>query len=78
MKELEPNISIEKTQFTFSRHFGGMSHNYVCAVCKENSAVQDCSVGILQPCWNCQFEKGYFLVKFNWFSKLLFKIGWIK
>ena len=78
MKELDPDIQVEKTEFIFSRHFMGMSHNYVCAVCKDESAVQDCDTGLLQPCWKCQTEKGYVLIKINRFVKFLDRIGLIK
>lgn len=78
MKEIEPDKEVSKTEFIFSRHFMGMSHNYYCAVCKEQSAVQDCDSGILQPCWDCQTKKGYVLIKINWFLKLMDKIGFIK
>lgn len=78
MKELEPDQDVRKSEFVFSRHFMGMSHNYVCAVCKENSAVQDCSSGILQPCWDCQTKKGYVLVRLNKFLIFLDKLGLIK
>lgn len=78
VRELDPDQDVEKSEFVFSRHFMGMSHNYCCAVCKEQSAVQDCSTGILQPCWDCQTKKGYVLVKLNRFLIFLAKIGGLK
>ncbi len=78
MIELPPNIEVEKVEFAFSRHFMGMNHNYYCAVCKEHSAVQDCSTGILQPCWICQTRQGYVLVKINWLTRILDKFGFIR
>ncbi len=75
MKELEPDRDVPKDEFIFSRHFMGMSRNHVCAVCKENSATQDCSSGILQPCWDCYTKKGYMIIKLNKFIKLLIWLG---
>ena len=46
-----------------------MSHNYLCAVCRERVAVINTNTGILQPCWGCQ--KTYKLIKLNWFDKLI-------
>lgn len=54
MKEVTWNTPIEKAEFIFKREFMIMEHNYLCAVCKEKSAVQDTNTGILQPCWGCQ------------------------
>lgn len=54
MKEVKWNEPIEKAEFVFKREFMMMEHNYLCAVCKEKSAVQDTHTGILQPCWECQ------------------------
>lgn len=54
MKEVIWGTPIEKAEFIFSREFMIMSHNYLCAVCKEASAVQDTHTGVLQPCWRCQ------------------------
>lgn len=48
---------------------GGMEHNYLCAVCRKESAVLECNTGILQPCWECQ--KKYKLVRLNWIDRLL-------
>jgi hypothetical protein len=76
VREVEENVTIEKAEFVYKRIFMGMEHNYLCAVCKENSGVQDCSKGIMQPCWECQ-KKGYVLVKINWLVKLFDKLGFI-
>jgi ribosomal protein L37AE/L43A len=62
MKEVDWSEPIEKAEFVFKRMAMLMEHNYLCAVCKENSAVQNVSDGILQPCWDCQ-NKGYILCK---------------
>ena len=69
MKEVPWNTKIEKAEFTFAREAMMMKHNYLCGVCKEKSAVQDCTTGILQPCWDCQ--KNYLVVKLNWIDRLL-------
>lgn len=53
MKEVSWGTPIEKAEFVFKREFMIMEHNYLCAICKENSAVQDINSGILQPCWVC-------------------------
>lgn len=66
----------EMTPYTFHRVFMAQLHNYYCAVCKENSAVADCSTGILQPCWDCM-AKGYELRKANWLAMFLKSIGLI-
>lgn len=68
MRELPEGTLIEKAEFVFSRHFMGMDHNYLCAVCKTNSGIQDCHSGILQPCWKCQ--KKYRVMKVNWLTRL--------
>lgn len=69
MKEVGPGTNIEKAEFVFRRFFMGMDHNYLCACCKEKSAVQEIHTGVLQPCWDCQ--KTYKIIKLNWFDKLL-------
>jgi hypothetical protein len=70
MKQVPFGTNIEKSEFVYSIGFMCMEHNYLCAICKENSAVQDTHLGILQPCWICQkyFTK---LRKKNWFDKIL-------
>jgi ribosomal protein L37AE/L43A len=70
MKEVSWEIPIEKAEFIFKREFMLMEHNYLCAVCKELSAVQNTSTGILEPCWECQ-KRGYALIKKTWIDKLL-------
>lgn len=77
MKEVPFGTKIEKAEFIFSREFMIMEHNYLCAVCKENSAVQETHTGVLQPCWDCQ-KRGFQIVKINGLVKLLDKIGLIK
>lgn len=54
MKEVSWDTEIEKAEFIFAREFMAMKHNYLCAVCKDKSAVQDTHSGVLQPCWDCQ------------------------
>lgn len=60
---------VPKTPFKYCIHGPAMSHNYLCAVCKDNSAVNDGNTGHLQPCWECQ-DKGYELIKHNWLTRL--------
>lgn len=56
------------------QHIGvGMSHNYLCAVCRETKAVLECWHGILQPCWSCQ-GRGYKLIRFNRVTKYLYNL----
>lgn len=62
---------VPKTPFKYCMIGPGMSHNYLCAVCKEESAVNEGWTGHLQPCWKCQ--KDYRLVKLNWFLRLFIK-----
>jgi len=52
--EVPYGTKIEKAEFVFSREFMFFEHNYLCAVCKKFSAVQDTHTGVLQPCWTCQ------------------------
>lgn len=77
VQEVPWGTKIEKAPYIFAREFMMQEHNYLCAVCREESAVIDCDAGILQPCWTCQ-KNGYVLVKLNWFVILLDKIGWIR
>lgn len=72
MKEVAWNEPIEKAEFVFKREFMLMEHNYLCACCKEKSAVQDTNKGVLLPCWDCQ-KQGYKLYKFEKGSF----IGWL-
>jgi len=49
-----------------------MTHDYSCPVCREHSAVMDCSTGLMQPCRKCQ-DNGYRLIKQGkrkWWQKL--------
>ena len=70
MIRLADDQEVEKIPFTYSTHFMGMRHNYVCSVCKDESGVQNCNTGILEPCRTCQ-QKGYRVIKLTWFDKLL-------
>ncbi len=69
MKEVPWAQDIPKAEFTFAREFMAMKHNYLCAVCKERSAVQETNTGILQPCWDCQKVMTRIKRK-TWFDKL--------
>lgn len=68
IREAKPNEQIKMAEYVYRIHGPIQGHNYYCAVCRESSAVIDCSTGILQPCWECQ--KTYKLIKLNWFLKL--------
>lgn len=68
MREVDYNEEIPKVEFVFARMFMDMKHNYLCAVCKEKSAVQDTHTGILQPCWDCQ--KTYKVKKLTWLDRI--------
>ena len=70
--EVSAGTEIKKADFIYKKIFTSMEHNYLCALCKEESAVQECHTGILQPCWKCM-KRGYRIVKLNWFTKLFFK-----
>lgn len=63
------NAPPDKVPFRYVSGFMNMQHNYLCAVCKAKSAVQDCNSGILQPCWGCQalFTK---IRKKNWIERM--------
>lgn len=54
----------EKAEFIYCNVGPMMIHNYLCAACKTNSAVQNCNEGYLMPCWECQ-SAGYRLFKFK-------------
>ena len=74
MREVQEGVPIEKAEFIFCHEHMGINHNYLCAVCREGSAVLDCSVGILNPCWKCQ-EKGYVLVrKKSWIPSWVYEV----
>lgn len=77
IREVPFGTKIEKAEFVFSREFMITEHNYLCAVCREESAVLDNSLGLLQPCWGCM-EKGYFVFKTGKFATFLHKLGWLK
>jgi len=68
MREVDWNTPIEKAEFVFKREFMLMEHNYLCACCKEKSAVQECHTGILQPCWDCQ--KKWKVKRVTWLERL--------
>lgn len=67
MKRLEWHQKIEKSEFIYKTEFMVMEHNYLCACCKIDSAVQDMNTGLLQPCWQCQ--ELYLLQPVSWFTK---------
>lgn len=67
MREVEFGSPIEKAEFVYSCGFMSMQHNYLCACCKESSAVQETSTGILQPCWTCQ--KTWKIKRLTWWDK---------
>lgn len=70
IREAEPSEKIEKAVFIYRNVFMAMEHNYLCAVCREESAVINCNTGVLQPCWVCQ-GKGWELKQSNgWFKRL--------
>lgn len=54
-------------------HDSGMLaiHDYSCPVCRENHAVLDLSVGIMNPCRRCE-KNGYELIKKkkSWFERI--------
>lgn len=53
MKPRKPNVEV----------YGPAAiHDMVCAVCQQNHAVLDLSVGHYLPCWRCQRD-GYMLVR---------------
>ena len=67
-REANDNEPIVKAAFVY-RHIGpSMEHNYLCAVCREKTAVIELWHGILQPCWDCQ-KQGYKLLKLGKFLK---------
>ena len=65
---------IETAEFRYAHVGPAMIHNYLCAVCREEKAVLETWHGILQPCWKCQRDRGWKLVKLNWLDRL-FKRG---
>ena len=56
-------------KFEYQDLGSAMNHNYLCAVCRNEKAVIDMNIGILQPCWKCQNK--YKLIKLNFIDKLL-------
>lgn len=69
MREVSPYDEIKKAEFEYRNIGMAMEHNYLCAVCKHSSAVQDCATGILQPCWSCQ--KKYTMIRRKTFTDRL-------
>lgn len=69
---IEINTKPIKAKFEYLDLGICVEHNYLCAVCKENSAVLNMDGYILQPCWDCQ-KKDYKLLKLNWLGKFLIK-----
>lgn len=72
IQEAGPSEKIEKAVFIYRNVFMAMEHNYLCAVCREESAVIDCNTGVLQPCWSCQ-RNGWGLKQSTSRFKRLFK-----
>lgn len=69
MKEVSWSTPIEKAEFIFKREFMAMEHNYLCACCKERTAIQDTSTGVLHPCRICRKE--WKMVRMNFIQRLL-------
>lgn len=68
-QEVREESKIQMAPFIFKRIGPVMDHNYYCAVCKKDSAVQEVWWGVLQPCWGCQAE-GYKIYRArNWFHR---------
>lgn len=72
IREANYDEKIELAEFVYAHIGMGIIHNYSCAVCREKSAVLDCSSGILQPCWSCQ-KNQYFILKVNPFYQWILK-----
>lgn len=66
--EVNQKTKIKKVNFVYKTIGPTMEHNYLCAVCKDKSAVQNLSTGVLQPCIRCQ--KKYRIVSITWIEKL--------
>lgn len=64
---------MDKAKYKYIDHGICIDHNYLCAICREKSAVLEMWSGILQPCWDCQ--KHYKIFKINWLTK--FFMYWI-
>jgi hypothetical protein len=71
VREASEDELIEKAEFVYRCRFMGMEHNYLCAVCREDSAIINCNTGILQPCSVCQERRHYRVIRLNWFDRLL-------
>jgi ribosomal protein L37AE/L43A len=69
MRRVEFYEDIKKAEFIYALEFALAKHNYLCAVCKRESAVMELCTGILQPCWECQ--KSYKVKKLSWFDRLI-------
>jgi len=69
MKKVPFYVEIEKCEFIYASEFMVGKHNYLCACCKEFSAVWDMTTGLLQPCRKC--EKFYRLVKISSFRRFI-------
>lgn len=67
--EVSESTPIQKATFVYKNIGPSMEHNYLCAVCRENSAIIELWNGILQPCRTCQ-KLGYRLLKLNWIDRL--------
>lgn len=67
---------MEKAEFKYVMHGPVAQHNYLCAVCRDEPAALDLSVGILQPCWSCQ-RNGHRLISLNRLGMILNYLNWI-
>lgn len=75
IRHAEPNEIITPAEFVYAMEGIGMTHNYLCAVCRERPAVIKCWTGVLMPCWSCQ-KLGFNIVRTNKFTTwILEKMG---
>jgi len=73
MKEVFNSEKIEKAEYVYRRIGLLQEHNYLCACCKEFSAIANCNSGVLSPCRMCQLD--YNIIKKTYLVKWLIRLG---
>ena len=71
--QIEVDNSAECDELLIVKYYDfgmGFNHNYPCTVCRDKSAVLDCSTGIMQPCWHCQ-SLGYSVKQKSKFARMI-------
>lgn len=69
---------MEKLKFECKAYGPGLyTHNYLCAVCLNRSAVYHANFDVLLPCWECQKTGFHLVVAPRFVIWILRKFGFI-